>query len=402
MAAAATITISETTPLVVRGLTVFPDRLQYRKSRCNFRDIRRVGWYWSSETVNLVNTQKARLTIHVKGLSDPIVITHRTMYVAPRLVTAYNYIAQETFQARLLAYAEQLEEHGAFTFGGATFYADGRILANGNAFRLQDADIEPFKLSARQGGLFSPRLRVDLTTDNDVVMSLLLFIMSNPRDPAHVKATAGERRHAQQVADQFLVDVMSMLAKVSSADGRVSAEEIGVIKQFATEALRLSPERMTRAVAMFQTAAASAQPFEYFARGFHQAHRLNQDLLRTVHDLLFAVASSDQVLSAEEELLLLEAEDIFGVHGTAFGAFREQKRDDRRDATAQAEDDFLRILGLGTGVNPSEIKARYRRLVLQYHPDRVQHLGSHFCEEAEKKMTEINIAYDFFRKKYAM
>jgi DnaJ like chaperone protein len=51
---------------------------------------------------------------------------------------------------------------------------------------------------------------------------------------------------------------------------------------------------------------------------------------------------------------------------------------------------------------PDEIKQRYRSLSKQYHPDGVSHLGPEFRAMAEKKMKEINEAYDYFRKKYEL
>ena len=45
-----------------------------------------------------------------------------------------------------------------------------------------------------------------------------------------------------------------------------------------------------------------------------------------------------------------------------------------------------------------EIKKAYRKLSMQYHPDKVRHLGEEFRLVAEEKMKEINQAYDFFKK----
>jgi DnaJ like chaperone protein len=35
---------------------------------------------------------------------------------------------------------------------------------------------------------------------------------------------------------------------------------------------------------------------------------------------------------------------------------------------------------------------------MQYHPDKVSHLGDEFRTGAEEKMKEINQAYDYFKK----
>lgn len=399
------ITLSDANPFVVGDLTVFPDRLQYRDIKCNFRDIQHIGWYWLSQTINFLNTQQVTFTIHVRGLACPISISKTTIYVTPKLVTAYNFIAQETFQSRLRQYTDQLDQHGGFTLRGCTVYSDGRIHGNGNTFHLRDAEFEPFQINIKQGGLFGPRLIVDLTLDKDVILSIFSFILKNPQDPQHIRGAAEQRRRAQESADLFLVDTISMLAKLATADGTVSSDEIAVIKEFAAKALKLSAERMKSVVAMFQAARQSAESFEFHARRLFRAYRGDSDLLRNILDLLFAVASADNQLSAEEELLLLEAEDIFGLAGTAFTSFRTQKERERhghRHAREAAESDYLRIMGLDVSAGPTEIKAKYRQLVMQYHPDRVHHLGPQFRSEAEKHMKSINIAYDALCKRHGM
>jgi DnaJ like chaperone protein len=60
---------------------------------------------------------------------------------------------------------------------------------------------------------------------------------------------------------------------------------------------------------------------------------------------------------------------------------------------------FESILGLHPRNTPDDIKNRYRELVMQYHPDRVAHLGPKLREVAEQQMKEINEAYDFFKRK---
>jgi len=54
--------------------------------------------------------------------------------------------------------------------------------------------------------------------------------------------------------------------------------------------------------------------------------------------------------------------------------------------------DAYRILGVQSGASPEEIKKRYRQLVKQYHPD--LHPDD---EEAARKMSEINAAYEAIR-----
>jgi len=90
---------------------------------------------------------------------------------------------------------------------------------------------------------------------------------------------------------------------------------------------------------------------------------------------------------------------------------RRQEEPLRKEKTGQhdpssqtgrrTEDDYANILGLDGNITPSHIKACYSNLAKKYHPDRVQHLGSEFREMAERKMTEINEAYQYFKNRLA-
>ena len=59
------------------------------------------------------------------------------------------------------------------------------------------------------------------------------------------------------------------------------------------------------------------------------------------------------------------------------------------------------ILELKGKVNWREIKIQYRRLMQEYHPDKVSHLGKEIKDLSKKKTIEIREAYDFFKRKYS-
>jgi DnaJ-domain-containing protein 1 len=58
------------------------------------------------------------------------------------------------------------------------------------------------------------------------------------------------------------------------------------------------------------------------------------------------------------------------------------------------EEDPYKILGVQPGASEQEIRAAYKRLAAQYHPDKVQHLGREFQELAHDKFVAIQKAYD--------
>lgn len=48
----------------------------------------------------------------------------------------------------------------------------------------------------------------------------------------------------------------------------------------------------------------------------------------------------------------------------------------------------------------AEIKEAYRKMIAQYHPDRLQGLGVELQALAEAKTKEINEAYEYFKQFY--
>ena len=64
-----------------------------------------------------------------------------------------------------------------------------------------------------------------------------------------------------------------------------------------------------------------------------------------------------------------------------------------------SEQEACSILGITATANIDEIKAAYKNLIKQYHPDKVADLGDEIKKVAEKKSMEINKAYEYLKKK---
>jgi DnaJ-domain-containing protein 1 len=57
-------------------------------------------------------------------------------------------------------------------------------------------------------------------------------------------------------------------------------------------------------------------------------------------------------------------------------------------------DNPWRVLGLTDEANDAEVDLAYRRLIAQYHPDRLAGAAEELRRQAEAKAREINAAYD--------
>ena len=77
------------------------------------------------------------------------------------------------------------------------------------------------------------------------------------------------------------------------------------------------------------------------------------------------------------------------------GQTADHQRSRSADENKRGRPDPYTVLEIDPGASIDEIKAAYRRLAAQYHPDKVQHLGEEIQELAEMRFKEIQQAYDF-------
>ena len=94
-----------------------------------------------------------------------------------------------------------------------------------------------------------------------------------------------------------------------------------------------------------------------------------------------------------------------GARGSRSSRDGRQGQEGRRESegtssrkAAQGSLDPYEVLGVDRGQGFEEIRGRYKAKLLQYHPDRVLHLGREFQEMAEQKTKEITEAFQKIQK----
>ncbi|WP_101925618.1 MULTISPECIES: J domain-containing protein [Luteimonas] len=65
---------------------------------------------------------------------------------------------------------------------------------------------------------------------------------------------------------------------------------------------------------------------------------------------------------------------------------------------APRRDKSYQVLGLAPGATEGEIDQAYRRLISQYHPDKVAGAAPELRQQAEARAAEINAAYDRLKR----
>ena len=100
-----------------------------------------------------------------------------------------------------------------------------------------------------------------------------------------------------------------------------------------------------------------------------------------------------KLLGALAGALLLRGNPLFGL---AIGALIGHAFD--ADWFRSPRDNPYRVFGLTEEASDAEIDLAYRRLIGQYHPDRVAGAAPELRQQAEAKARDINAAYDRIRQ----
>ncbi|MCI5137663.1 MAG: J domain-containing protein [Candidatus Electrothrix sp. AR1] len=204
--------------------------------------------------------------------------------------------------------------------------------------------------------------------------------------------------------NRFVFLLVNILVCVAKADGRFTKSELQTMLNFFQHSLHYNQEQMYWVKQQIKEARDTDQDLEALLTEFRNsfAYEPRLILLELVYQLVFSKKPVDR----GELALARKIGDFLGIREyerqTIENKYRYGHQYQRGAAGggAPSEQRYYTVLGVTSGTEFPEIKKAYRKLSMQYHPDKVAHLGDEFKGVAEEKMKEINAAYDYFRKKF--
>jgi DnaJ like chaperone protein len=188
----------------------------------------------------------------------------------------------------------------------------------------------------------------------------------------------------------FAVGVTVLAAKLSKCDGPVTRAEIDAFRQ----SFRV-PEANVRDIGrMFDQARDSPEGFEAYARQLGDAFADNRALLEQVLMGLHHIARADGPINPREAAYLLRVAQEFGLDPdfaarARSGAFNQPP----------ATDPYLQ-LGIARTATNEEVRARWKALMRENHPDSLASKGvpPSFIKAASDRVATINAAYDIIKR----
>ncbi len=200
---------------------------------------------------------------------------------------------------------------------------------------------------------------------------------------------------------RFVYLLVHILVKIAQADGHFTRAELNTMLNFFQNNLRYNQNQMYWVKQLIKDARNSTlsmnELLEEFRQSFPYEPRLI--LLELIYQIIYTKQPPipGELEQARKIAAFLE---ISQYDQRTFEAKHSYRQHQEAASSAASEERYYAVLGLEPGENFDQIKKAYRKLSMQYHPDKVAHLGDEFKKVAEEKMKEINVAYDYFQKKY--
>ena len=215
------------------------------------------------------------------------------------------------------------------------------------------------------------------------------YLSSRPGARHGTGATLSSNEQAQLV---FFTAAFSMLARICKADGQVTDKEIDAINVFIQQDLQLDVNSQQTAHNIFRQAVKSNESFNAFAMQFYSVFKTQPNIIELMIDVLLRVSSADGSISREEEHMLLSAIKIFNYSNAEYKRLKSKY--------IKNTNKFYAVLKCDENCSDKEIKQKYRKLVNEYHPDKIESKGlpEEFITFANIKFKEIQEAYDNIKK----
>ncbi|ABQ32074.1 MULTISPECIES: TerB family tellurite resistance protein [Acidiphilium] len=204
-----------------------------------------------------------------------------------------------------------------------------------------------------------------------------------PLDSARFAALLGRR---EQV---FAIGATVLAAKLAKCDGPVVRAEIDAFKR----QFRIEDAAIPTIGHLFDQAREDASGFEPYARQLGESFADNRLALEQVLGALFAIARADGPVNAREA-------DMLARIGALFGLGEAARARAANPSGGNLGEDPYQVLGIARTSSTEAIRAHWKALMRENHPDQLAARGvpAEFIARATERVARINAAWDAIKR----
>ncbi|MCK0096332.1 molecular chaperone DjiA [Yoonia sp. F2084L] len=183
----------------------------------------------------------------------------------------------------------------------------------------------------------------------------------------------------------FAIAVIALGAKMAKADGLVTKDEVVAFR----EVFVIPREEEANAARVFNLARQDVAGYDIYARRIKAMYGDDDRPLCDLLEGLFHIAMADGLYHPKEDDFLQDVANIFGFDERRFRGIRGQ-------FVAEADRDPYDILGVDPTAPMEDVRAAWRKLVRETHPDQMLARGvpEEAVKLAERRMVAINRAWE--------
>lgn len=204
----------------------------------------------------------------------------------------------------------------------------------------------------------------------------------------------------------FFDALFACLGHLSKADGTVTPNEIRMVENLMLQ-MNITGDHRQRAIRLFNQGKEADFRLETVLQPFLHASVVRPDLRQMFTEILVEAAFSSGSVSKEETEILKKVAGMLRIPGNVFAAMMNARsgaggayyRSGGQQAPGRqmgSLDEAYAKLGLKKSAGDADVKKAYRKLVSQYHPDKLVSRGlpEEMMDIAKTRVRDINTAYD--------